>query len=136
MGRSTDDDALDQAMIELDSDGNGLVDYDEFTQWFWKEAPEEDRQNILVVYYESARGDVLETTMSELPNLLANGTIRRSTKVWVDGMENWMELSEASSVQTNNSLSGTNTGLEMLATPALLRSIWRSALEGAYIAVL
>eukprot|EP01047_Picozoa_sp_COSAG01_P009262 COSAG01_NODE_378_length_17882_cov_62.690344_9_plen_143_part_00 len=51
--------------------------------WFWKEVPAAERHRLYVVYYESQEGEATETTMAELPQLLAAGIIRSDTKVLV-----------------------------------------------------
>jgi hypothetical protein len=122
MGREVDDDELENAMIELDAkcehvvhlqrqqifscalcvylrvlvcfrSGDGSVDFEEFADWFWKEAPEEERKRLIVVYYENVAGEPAETTMAELPQLLLDGVVTQETRVWVDGMDDWAELS-------------------------------------------
>ena len=50
------------------------------------------QEHLYVVHYESAAGVVSETTMDQLPQLLAAGTIKQNTRVWMDGMEGWTEL--------------------------------------------
>ena len=50
------------------------------------------QEHLYVVHYESAAGGVSETTMDQLPQLLAAGTIKQNTRVWMDGMEGWTEL--------------------------------------------
>ena len=81
--------------------GNGSVEFEEFCDWFWKETPAEERERLIVVYYEDAAGKPATTTMAELEVLLQAGTITQQTKVWIDGMEDWMAFSE-SSVQSKS----------------------------------
>jgi hypothetical protein len=94
MGRAADDEGLDKVMSEIDADGDGQIDFDEFEAWFFKYASTSDKEHLYVVYYETAQGQVSETTMDRLPQLLAYGVITKDTRVWVDGMDDWRTLSE------------------------------------------
>lgn len=103
MGRDSDEDSLRTVMAEIDADGDGQVDFDEFQAWFFKHASSKEQEQLYIVYYESStdsateeQGQVCETTMDRLPQLLAYGVITVDTRVWMDGMDDWRTLSESS----------------------------------------
>ena len=73
--------ALDQAMIELDKDGDGNIVFDEFATWYLKRD-------------ESA--EQIETTVAGLAELAASGTLDDETYVWVDGLgDDWLQYRHA-----------------------------------------
>jgi len=43
-------------------------------------------------FYETADGGQEETTLELLPGLLKSGVVSGSTRVWLDGLEDWTEL--------------------------------------------
>ena len=102
MGRESDEESLSKVMGEIDSNGDGQIDFEEFETWFFKYASSSEQEHLYIVYYESQadgleeHGQVCETTMDRLPQLLAYGVITPDTRVWMDGMDDWNTLSESS----------------------------------------
>lgn len=102
MGRDNGVDSIASVMSEIDTSGDGQIDFDEFEAWFFKYASTSEQEQLYVVYYESParaheeHGQVCETTLDRLPQLLAYGVITAHTRVWMDGMDDWRLLSESS----------------------------------------
>eukprot|EP01043_Picozoa_sp_COSAG02_P020759 COSAG02_NODE_1031_length_15073_cov_13.084279_5_plen_442_part_00 len=73
--------ALDQAMIDLDKDGDGNIVFDEFATWYLKRD-------------ESA--EQIETTVAGLAELAASGKLDDETYVWVEGLgDDWLQYRHA-----------------------------------------
>eukprot|EP01043_Picozoa_sp_COSAG02_P060281 COSAG02_NODE_7843_length_2822_cov_6.232831_2_plen_140_part_00 len=102
MGRDSGEESLSKVMGEIDANGDGQIDFEEFESWFFKYASSSEQEHLYIVYYESPtdgleeHGQVCETTMDRLPQLLAYGVITPDTRVWMDGMDDWKTLSESS----------------------------------------
>ena len=86
MGRAEADLDMDQAMAELDTEGDGTVDFGEFESWFaQQEVAAQER--MYVVYYKAPDGQQAETTLAQLPALLGSGTITDQTIIWMDRLD-------------------------------------------------
>jgi hypothetical protein len=102
MGRDSGEESLSKVMGEIDANGDGQIDFEEFEAWFFKYTSSSEQEHLYIVYYESPtdgleeHGQVCETTMDRLPQLLAYGVITPDTRVWMDGMDDWKTLSESS----------------------------------------
>ena len=64
--------------------GDGGINFEEFEQWFMGQG-QEAQERLYVVYYKAADGQQAETTMDQLPQLLAGGSITEQTIIWMDG---------------------------------------------------
>lgn len=70
------DQAVDQAMVALDKDGDGNIVFSEFATWYLKRD-------------ESA--EQIETTVAGLAELAESGALDDETYVWVDGLgDDWL----------------------------------------------
>ena len=87
MGYNREQINVEETMTEIDEDGNGEVDIDEFRKWFFVQDTSA-QEHLTVVYYQSGPGESAETTVAGLPTLLSTGVITEATLVWVDGMVN------------------------------------------------
>lgn len=108
--------------------GDGSVQFEEFCDWFWKETPAEQRERLLVVYYEDAAGEPATTTMAELELLLEAGTITQQTKVWIEGMEDWAALSDSSVQSMSPHSAGAVRKQEQQATAEQVAPLQRGAM--------
>ena len=67
-----------------------------FTDAGGREAePLRPSEQLFVFSYEAADGAKTDSTMGEVPNLLASGAVNLDTYVWTDELESWMPLREA-----------------------------------------
>ena len=94
MGYAEEELDIAQMMEELDEDKSGDVDYEEFTAWFTQQG-EEAQGKLFVVYYRTQDGAQEETTVGELPTLMASGAVDEDTIIWADGLAEWTSLGVA-----------------------------------------
>ena len=85
MGYNREQINVEETMTEIDEDGNGEVDIDEFRKWFFVQDTSA-QEHLTVMYYQSGPGERAETTLFALPGLLATGVITEATVVWVEGV--------------------------------------------------
>ena len=86
MGRDEAELDMDLAMKELDTDGDGTVDFGEFEAWFQQQELAA-QECMYVVYYKAPDGQQAETTLAQLPALLGSGTITDQTIIWMDRLD-------------------------------------------------
>ena len=100
MGYNREQINVEETMTEIDEDGNGEVDIDEFRKWFFVQDTSA-QEHLTVVYYQSGPGERAETTLFELPKLFADGVVTTDTLIWCDLLHpRCTDSSSLSSVQT------------------------------------
>ena len=57
--------------------------------------PHLGEKDLVDVYYADAAGEQADTTLAGLPALLRSGAIVQTTKIWLDGMDQWETLADA-----------------------------------------
>ena len=80
--------------------GLGLAEGEEaseelFTRWFFRDGASGDASASKPLFYRSRQGSQVETTVGQLPLLLAGGEITEATIVWADGLREWQPLARA-----------------------------------------
>ena len=122
MGYNREQINVEETMTEIDEDGNGEVDIDEFRKWFFVQDTSA-QEHLTVVYYQSGPGERAETTLFELPLLFVDGVVTTDTLIWcacftpvapirvrlvrckhnrMDGMDEWGELSHVRGGQVDS----------------------------------
>ena len=80
--------------------GLGLAEGEEaseelFTRWFFRDGASGDASASKPLFYRSRQGSQVETTVGQLPLLLADGDVTEATIVWADGLREWQPLARA-----------------------------------------
>ena len=88
MGKAKAELDVDAVLAEIDANGDGLVDFLEFEK-FWVSQAAATRDEALSIFYATATGEQVETTLGEVREMLKAGTLGKQTSVWMDGWADW-----------------------------------------------
>ena len=106
---------IDEAMSELDTDGDGQIDYDEFVSWYLGRDDSDEHAT---------------TTLGGLRKLVADGTVTDETYMCVDGVhDDWIMFTDAK--DQSDALAAVVTGTDSVAEPGQDLSQNEKQREGA-----
>ena len=115
---------------------SSTVSFEAFSAWFFQQGTEQ-QESLMVVHYES-EGEQVATDLRSLTQLLLDGTVDAETKVWMDGIKDWMPLAEAQQLTGEGDGPAAAAKLRSCINDApeelqrlVLRRVWEKMSEGS-----